>query len=357
MTHPTNTPAPDLVAEIRSIVRLLEAGEWAHTFPQTDLGQRLDDAITRLHNAVAAVSAAPVAQEPVAHMTVINAGAVMYRVAPAASALPPGEYDLYAAPVGAVLPGYRLVPEEPTLQMILRGAVQSGLHDGEPLHIYRAMLAAAPTPPAAPAVPPLGSMTSPHVSAGGPGQPIPMPASVAGSQEAPSDETLRLAAAAGVWVPLSGPERDEVLEKLCRLIALARGARPAASVEPSPDIVTLAREGMDVHGDIPESPEYRVCAEIVRPAADAPWQSIAELLHARGYVQHEGDVGRVAHLLAQQLGGQAQQDAARYRWIAKQKDAWDVLGSAYNLPSEEHGCKNLTESIDAARQGQGDSNG
>lgn len=44
----------------------------------------------------------------------------------------------------------------------------------------------------------------------------------------------------------------------------------AAPAQVKPDIVDLARDGMEVHAGIPNSPEYRVCAEIVRLADAAP---------------------------------------------------------------------------------------
>ena len=42
-----------------------------------------------------------------------------------------------------------------------------------------------------------------------------------------------------------------------------------------------------------------------------------------------------------------EKDAARYRKVAKLKNVWGVLGDAYGLPSEEAGCGNLDESLDA----------
>lgn len=50
---------------------------------------------------------------------------------------------------------------------------------------------------------------------------------------------------------------------------------------------------------------------------------------------------------------QAEKDAARYRWIAKQRHAWAVIGDAYDLPSEFEGANSLSEAIDAAMQGEG----
>jgi len=41
-------------------------------------------------------------------------------------------------------------------------------------------------------------------------------------------------------------------------------------------------------------------------------------------------------------------DAERYRWIARQLDAWSVLGEFYGLPSEHEGVADLSEAIDAA---------
>ncbi len=117
MTNTTNTPAPTSV---------LIPAELAHRVADA-LGRFVSDegwgqADMDLSDEFAAALAAPVVQEPVAHMTVINAGAVTYCVAPAASALPPDEYELYVAPVGAV-------PQQDRLLAALEraGAAESAL--------------------------------------------------------------------------------------------------------------------------------------------------------------------------------------------------------------------------------------
>lgn len=43
-----------------------------------------------------------------------------------------------------------------------------------------------------------------------------------------------------------------------------------------------------------------------------------------------------------------EREAARYRWIRAQKNAWAVLGDAFDLPSEDDGVDGLDASIDAA---------
>ena len=48
--------------------------------------------------------------------------------------------------------------------------------------------------------------------------------------------------------------------------------QPVSTTQMRPDIADLAREGMEVHAKIPNSPEYRVCAEIVRLADAAVTQ-------------------------------------------------------------------------------------
>lgn len=44
----------------------------------------------------------------------------------------------------------------------------------------------------------------------------------------------------------------------------------------------------------------------------------------------------------------AQNDAARYQWIAKQKHVWAVLGDRYNMPEIDEGATTFEESIDIA---------
>lgn len=103
-----------------------------------------------------------------------------------------------------------------------------------------------PAQPAATPAAPLGSMTSPHTSPGGPGQPIPMPASAAvQEQAAPSDAEIAALAQEHIATGYAKmreacPELPEYegSEQFARIKAFARallarhGVQPAASAEP-----------------------------------------------------------------------------------------------------------------------------
>jgi len=98
---------------------------------------------------------------------------------------------------------------------------------------------AAPTPPAAA---PLGSMNSPHTSPGGPGQPVPMPASAAVNQSLTTEQPS-LMDVRHLWdeaTEATGGDGLEAMQHFARLVLARYGAQPAA---PHSDL-ERARQGL-----------------------------------------------------------------------------------------------------------------
>ena len=94
--------------DMLAAVQLLEDGEWAEHFAKTPIGMRLEDQITKLHSELNEATS--------------------------------------AAPQPAVAAGWVMVPAEPTLEMRNAGFNSTCSHAF--MACYRAMLKAAPLPPA-----------------------------------------------------------------------------------------------------------------------------------------------------------------------------------------------------------------
>lgn len=148
----------------------------------------------------------------------------------------------------------------------------------------------------------LGSMSSPHASGGGPGQPIPMPASApaALTQGAPSDEEVM-----DLWAAISGSYNlSSVPGRFARAILARYGAwRAALAHQPSGQ----------AQRDAEDAARYRWLRQ--------HWGRIVDTYH--------GDSGRIESLTIEPAGS---------------PEGWDVDADS------------LDAAIDAARKGQGDSN-
>lgn len=150
----TAPPAPAVQKDVEAVVGLLESGEWAEHCTNTELGQRLESAVTALMTNAPPAPAVPICFiDAIDDMENVMAWILRLPVPTEGATAKAGRLKnsidacraaMLAQPVsqGYKLPdGWKLVPVEPTEEM-LRAANRNG--DAYSVNAYRAMLAAAP---------------------------------------------------------------------------------------------------------------------------------------------------------------------------------------------------------------------